>query len=85
MGCYCGFTKQLTEDIVEELKLSDEQVMMLIVRFMALTLRITPEQGARCFKALVVQAKALVVQAGEEGQNGTVQDGDKGSIITDCN
>ena len=58
---------------MEELKLSDEQVMMLIVRFMALTLRITPEQGARCFKA-------LVVQTGEEGRNAGVQDGD-GNII----
>jgi hypothetical protein len=57
---------------VEELKLTDEQVMMLIVRFMALTLRITPEQGARCFKA-------LVKQSAEEGQD-EIQDGD-GNII----
>lgn len=63
---------------MEELKLTDEQVMMLIVRFMALTLRITPEQGARCFKA-------LVVQTGAEGRDADVQDGDTGSIITSSN
>ena len=57
---------------MEELKLSDEQVMMLIVRFMALTLRITPEQGARCFKKLV--AETIV-----EGQDGLQDEG--GNII----
>ena len=63
---------------MEELKLSDEQVMMLIVRFMALTLRITPEQGARCFKA-------LVVQSAEEGQDADIQDGREWGIITSSN
>lgn len=53
---------------MEELKLSDEQVMMLIVRFMALTLRITPEQGTRCFKKLV--AETIV-----EGQDGLQNEG----------
>ena len=40
---------------MEELKLTDEQVMLLVIRFMALTLRVTPEQGARVFKQLVAE------------------------------